>query len=174
MKRIIGLVLVSLFFVGCTENVIQPEDYTMFEKRTPVVKSDTVRGRVPWQRVLECLNLTREQRISVDSLIRIEKLCSVECKKEFNKSIKQLREEHRANMEKYRGVSRTPEVRKEMSAIIEEFRRKQKELQDEYIQKREQCKTDMFTYIEGIFNTEQLIKWVVWKEYGTIECNTKP
>ena len=99
MKRIIGLVLVSLFFVGCGETLNQPQDTSMFEKRTPVTNRDSVKNRVPLQRALECLNLTREQRLIIDSILREEKICSMECKKELNESIKILREEYKSKIE---------------------------------------------------------------------------
>ena len=101
MKKFISMVFVSILLVGCNENINQPQDITMFEKRTPVTNRDSVKNRVPLQRALECLNISREQRVVIDSIIREERICTIECKKEFNDVIKTLREDYKSKLEKY-------------------------------------------------------------------------
>ena len=171
MKRIIGLVLVSLFFVGCGETLNQPQDTSMFEKRTPVTNRDSVKNRVPLQRALECLNLTREQRLIIDSILREEKICSIECKKELNEGIKTLREDYKAKMEKYRGVKKTPEIKKEIEILTFEFRQTQRDLEREYRTKMEQCIKNTFIFIEAILRKDQLTLWNLWKATGKIPCD---
>ena len=117
------------------ENLNQPQDISMFEKRTPITNRDSVKNRVPLQKALECLNLTRDQRLVIDSNIREERLCSVECKKEFNDAIKTLREEYKSKLEKYRGVEKTDEIKKEIEILTFEFRQSQKDLEKEYRKK---------------------------------------
>lgn len=174
MKRIIGLVLVSLFFVGCAENLNQPQDTSMFEKRTPVVKRDSVKARVPMERALECLNLTREQRLVIDSIRMEERMCTVECKKEFNDAVKTLREQHRASLEKYRGVEKTREVKKEIEILQFQFRQTQRDLEREYKTKMESCKQNLYESIEAVLRADQLTLWNIWKATGKIPCGVKP
>ena len=171
MKRIIGLVLVSLFLVGCGENLNQPQDTSMFEKRTPVTKRDSVKARVPLERALECLNLTREQRLVIDSIRMEERMCTVECKKEFNDAVKTLREQHRASLEKYRGVERTEEVKKEIEILQFQFRQTQRDLEREYRTKMESCKQNLYTSIEAVLRADQLTLWNLWKATGKIPCD---
>lgn len=174
MKRIIGIVLVSLVFIGCNENINQPQDTSMFEKRTPVVNRDSVRGRFPLERTLECLNLTREQRLVIDSIRMEERMCTVECKKEFNDAVKTLREQHRASLEKYRGVQKTREVKKEIEILQFQFRQTQRDLELEHRRKMESCKQNLYTSIEVVLSADQLTLWNIWKATGKIPCNVKP
>lgn len=171
MKNFISLLFVSLLFVGCTENLNQPQDISMFEKRTPVTNRDSVKSRVPFQRALDCLNLTREQRLIIDSIIREERLCSVECKKEFNDAIKTLREEYNAKLQKYRGVPVTNENQKEIEIIRFEFRQTQRDLEKEYRTKMEECRKNVFTSIEKNLRKDQLTLWNLWKSTGKIPCD---
>ena len=171
MKKFIGLLFVSLFFIGCNENLNQPQDITMFEKRTPVTNRDSVKNRVPLQRALECLNLTREQRLVIDSIIREERICTIECKKELNEGIKTLREDYKVKMEKYRGIEKTPEIKKEIEIITAEFRQTQRDLEKEYRIKMEECKKNTFTFIEAILRKDQLTLWNLWKSTGKIPCD---
>ena len=171
MKKIIGLVLVSLFFVSCNENLNQPQDTSMFEKRTPVVKRDSVKSRVPLERALECLNLTREQRLFIDSIRMEERMCTVECKKELNEGIKILREQYKAKLEIYRGVEKTDEIKKEIQLIEAEFRQTQRDLEKEYRIKMEDCKKNLYTSIEIILRADQLTLWNIWKATGKIPCD---
>lgn len=174
MKKFIGLVLVSLFFVGCQENLNQPQDTSMFEKRTPVVNRDSIKARVPLERALECLNLTREQRLVIDSIRMEERMCTVECKKELNEGIKIVRQERQAKLEKYRGVERTPEIKKEIQLIEAEFRQIQRDLEAEYRTKMESCKQNLYTSIEAVLRADQLTLWNLWKATGKIPCGVKP
>ena len=171
MKKIIGLLFVSLLFVGCNENLNQPQDISMFEKRTPITKRDSVKNRVPLQRALDCLNLTREQRLVIDSIIREERICTIECKKEFNEAVQTLREEHRSKMEKYRGVEKTDEIKKEMEILTFEFRQSQRDLEKEYRQKMETCVKNTFVSIEVFLRKDQLTLWNLWKATGKIQCD---
>lgn len=174
MKRIIGLVLVSLFFVGCKESLNQPQDTSMFEKRTPVTSRDSVKARVPIQKALECLNLTREQRLVIDSIRMEERMCTVDCKKELNEGIKILREQYKAKLESYRGVEKTDEIKKEIEIITFEFRQTQKDLEKEYRIKMEECKKNLYISIEAVLRADQLTLWNIWKATGKIPCGVKP
>jgi len=171
MNKFIGLLCVSLLFVGCNQNINQPQDITMFEKRTPVTNRDSVKNRVPLQKALECLNLTREQRLVIDSIIREERICSIECKKELNEGIKILQEDYKAKMEKYRSVEKTVEIKKEIEIITFEFRQTQRDLEKEYRIKMEQCVKNTFVFIEAILRKDQLTLWNLWKSTGKIPCD---
>lgn len=171
MKSFFSLLFVSLLFVGCNENLNQPQDISMFEKRTPITNRDSVKNRVPLQKALECLNLTRDQRLVIDSIIREERLCSVECKKEFNDAIKTLREEYKSKLEKYRGVEKTDEIKKEIEILTFEFRQSQRDLEKEYRQKMETCVKNTMASIEVFLRKDQLTLWNLWKATGKIPCD---
>jgi hypothetical protein len=171
MKQFISILFVSLLFFGCNENINQPQDISMFEKRTPVTNRDSVKSRVPLYRALECLNLTREQRLVIDSIIREERLCSMECKGEFNDAVQTLREEYRSKMEKYRGVEKTDEIKKEMEILTFEFRQSQRDLEKEHRQKMETCVKNTFVFIEVYLRKDQLTLWNLWKATGKIPCD---
>lgn len=171
MKKFISLLFISLLFFGCNENLNQPQDISMFEKRTPVTNRDSVKNRVPLQRALECLNLTREQRLVIDSIIREERLCSMDCKKEFNDAIQTLREEYKSKLEKYRGVEKTDEIKKEIEILTFEFRQSQKDLEKEYRKKMEQCVKNTMASIEVFLRKDQLTLWNLWKATGKIPCD---
>lgn len=171
MKKFIGFLLLSLFFVGCNENLNQPQDISMFEKRTPITKKDSVKSRVPLHRALECLNLSREQRLVIDSIIREERLCSMECKGEFNDAVQTLREEYRSKFEKYRGVEKTDEIKKEIEILTFEFRQSQRDLEKEYRKKMETCVKNTLTSIEVFLRKDQLTLWNLWKATGKIPCD---
>ena len=171
MKSFFSLLFVSLLFVGCNENLNQPQDISMFEKRTPITNRDSVKNRVPLQRALECLNLTREQRLVIDSIISEERICTIECKKEFNDAIKTLREEYNAKLQKYRGVPITKENQKEIEIIRFEFRQTQRDLEKEYRTKMEECVKNTFIFIEAILRKDQLTLWNLWKSTGKIPCD---
>ena len=171
MKKFIGLLFVSLLFVGCNENLNQPQDISMFEKRTPITNRDSVKNRVPLQKALECLNLTRDQRLVIDSIIREERLCSMECKKEFNDAVQTLREEYKSKLEKYRGVEKTDEIKKEIEILTFEFRQSQRDLEKEYRQKMETCVKNTMASIEVFLRKDQLTLWNLWKATGKIPCD---
>jgi hypothetical protein len=171
MKNFISLLFVSLLFVGCTENLNQPQDISMFEKRTPVTNRDSVKNRVPFQRALECLNLTKEQRLIIDSIIREERLCTIECKNEFNDAIKTLHEEYDVKLQKYRGLPITKENQKEIEIIKFEFRQTQRDLIKEHRIKMEECRKNLFSSIEKILRKDQLTLWNLWKSTGKIPCD---
>jgi hypothetical protein len=171
MKKFIGLLFISLLIIGCNENLNQPQDISMFEKRTPVTNRDSVKNRVPLQRALECLNLTREQRLVIDSIIREERLCSMDCKKEFNDAIQTLREEYKSKLEKYRGVEKTDEIKKEIQILNFEFRQSQRDLEKEYKEKMALCVKNTLISIEVYLRKDQLTLWNLWKATGKIPCD---
>jgi len=171
MKSFISLLFLTLFFVGCNENINQPQDISMFEKRTPITKRDSVKSRVPLQKALECLNLTREQRLIIDSIIREERLCSIDCKKEFNYAIQTLREEYKSKLEKYRSVEKTDEIKKEIQILTFEFRQSQRDLEKEYRKKMETCVKNTLISIEVYLRKDQLTLWNLWKATGKIPCD---
>jgi hypothetical protein len=171
MKKIIGLLFVSLLLFGCNENLNQPQDISMFEKRTPITKRDSLKGRVPLHRALECLNLSREQRLVIDSIIREERVCSMECKQEFNDAVQTLREEYRSKLEKYRGVEKTDEIKKEIEILTFEFRQTQRDLEKEYRIKMETCVKNTLISIEVYLRKDQLTLWNLWKATGKIPCD---
>ena len=171
MKSFISLLFIMLLFVGCNENINQPQDISMFEKRTPVTNRDSVKNRVPLQRALECLNLTREQRLVIDSIISEERICTIECKKEFNDAIKTLREDYKSKLEKYRGVEKTDDIKKEIQIITFEFRQTSRDLEKEYRRKMEVCLKNTFTSIEKYLRKDQLTLWNLWKATGKIPCD---
>ena len=171
MKSFISLFFITLFFIGCNENINQPQDITMFEKRRPVTNRDSVKNRVPLQRALECLNLTRDQRLVIDTILREERICSMECKKELNEGIKTLQEDYKVKIEKYRGVEKTPEIKKEIEILTFEFRQTQRDLEKEYRTKMEQCVKNTFVFIEALLRKDQLTLWNLWKATGKIPCD---
>ena len=171
MKKFISMLFVSILLVGCNENINQPQDITMFEKRTPVTNRDSVKNRVPLQRALECLNISREQRVVIDSIIREERICTIECKKEFNDVIKTLREDYKSKLEKYRGVEKTDGIKKEIQIITFEFRQTSRDLEKEYRRKMEVCLKNTFTSIETYLRKDQLTLWNLWKATGKIPCD---
>jgi hypothetical protein len=95
MKKFLSVLVITLSFIaiGCNENSLQTLDTSVFEKRTPV-KKDTVRKRVPIEQILPCLGLTREQHIIISGILKEGKKCEIECKTEFNDSVKILRQEY--------------------------------------------------------------------------------
>jgi hypothetical protein len=173
MKSILTLMVIILLggIYGCVENLNQPQDITMFEKRTPTTPRDSVKNRVPLRRALECLNLTREQRIVIDSIIREEKSCSIDCKKEFNDGTRILREEYKAKLEKYSGVERTDEIKKEIEILTFEYRQTQRDLEIEYRKKMEVCVKNTLTSIEVHLRKDQLTLWNLWKATSKIPCD---
>lgn len=177
MKKMILLLLVpfTLFFVGCKDNLNEPQDVTMFEKRTFTTSKDTTKKRVPLHKALECLNLTREQRSVIDSIISEERICTIECKKDFNYGIKTLREEYKAKLEKYRNVEQTNEIKKEIEILTFEFRQTQRDLEKEYKEKMSICVKNTLDFIEIYLRKDQLTLWNLWKATGKIPCErTKP
>ena len=177
MKKLIGIlsVLILVSFLGCEQNTTQPQDLSIFEKRVPVSKNDSLKNRVPLTKALECLNLTREQRIVIDSILKEHNQCVANCKIELNESIKTLREEYKSKIEKYRGVEKTDEIKKEIEIINFEYRQTQKDLQKEYREKMAECVKILHTDIEALLRNDQLTLWNLWKVTGKIPCNfTKP
>lgn len=177
MKTMIFLLLTTftLFFVGCKENLNEPQDISMFEKRTPVANNGDIKKRVPLNKALECLNLTREQRKVIDSIILEERICTIECKKDFNDGIKILREEYKAKLEKYRNVEKTNEIKKEIEILTFEFRQTQRDLEKEYKEKMSICVKNTLVSIEVYLRKDQLTLWNLWKATGKIPCErTKP
>jgi hypothetical protein len=172
MKKFLLLLVIStsIFVIGCNENPLPTSDTTIFEKRTPVQK-DTVKRRIPIEQVLPCLRLTREQDSVIRLILKEEKECTIECKKEFQESIKTLRQEYNAKMEKYRRVEKTDETRKEIEILTFEFRQTQKDLEKQYKEKMSLCAKNLNTDIETILRKDQLTLWNLWKATGKVPCD---
>lgn len=172
MKKLIGLFFISFafIFISCNENPLPTSDTTIFEKRTPVQK-DTVKRRIPIEQVLPCLGLTREQDSVIRLILREEKQCSIECKKEFQESIKTLREAYQSKLQKYRGVQKTEEIKKEIQTITFEFRQTQRDLEKEYREKMTECMKNLHTDIESLLRKDQLTLWNLWKATGKVPCD---
>lgn len=172
MKKFLSLFLISLsiFVVGCNENPLPTSDTTVFEKRTPIQK-DTVKRRITIEKVLPCLGLTREQDSVIRLILKESKQCEIECKNEFQDGIKTLRQEYNAKLEKYKGVERTEEIKKEIQMITFEFRQTQRDLEKEYKEKMAVCVKNTYTYIETLLRKDQLTLWNLWKATGKVPCD---
>ena len=172
MKKFLLLLVVSvsMFVIGCNENPLPTSDNTIFEKRTPIQK-DTVKRRIPIEKVLPCLRLTREQDSVIRLILKEEKECTIECKKEFQESIKTLRQEYNAKLEKYKGVKRTEEIKKEIEILNFEFRQTQRDLEKEYREKMSLCVKNLNTDIEALLRKDQLTLWNIWKATGKVPCD---
>jgi hypothetical protein len=172
MKKFLLLVIASLsmIVIGCNENPLPTSDTTIFEKRTPVQK-DTIKRRIPIEQVLPCLGLTRQQDSVIRLILREEKQCSIECKKEFQESIKILREEYQSKLQKYRRVEKTDEIRKEIEILTFEFRQTQRDLEKEYREKMAVCNKNLNTDIEALLRKDQLTLWNLWKATGKVPCD---
>jgi hypothetical protein len=172
MKKCLGLIVIvfSLVFIGCNENPLLTTDTTIFEKRTPIQK-DTVKRRIPIEQVLPCLGLTRQQDSVIRLILREEKQCSIECKKEFQESIITLRQEYNAKMEQYRRVRKTDEIKKEIEILNFEFRQTQRDLEKEYKEKISVCVKNTHISIEVLLRKDQLTLWNQWKATGKVPCD---
>jgi hypothetical protein len=172
MKRFLFIFsfILSVVFIGCNENPLPTSDTTTFEKRIPI-KKDSIKRHIPIEQVLPCLGLTREQDSVIRLILREEKQCSIECKKEFQESIKTLREEYQSKLQKYRGVQNTPEIQKEIEIIRFEFRQSQRDLEKEYREKMAVCNKNLNTGIEALLRKDQLTLWNIWKATGKVPCD---
>ena len=172
MKKFLFLLMIgiSMFVIGCNENPLPTSDTTIFERRTPVQK-DTVKRRIPIEQVLPCLGLTRQQDSVIRLILREEKQCSIECKREFQESIKTLRQEYNVKMEKYRRVEKTDEIRKEIEILNFEFRQTQRDLEKQYREKMAVCNKNLNTDIEALLRKDQLTLWNIWKATGKVPCD---
>jgi hypothetical protein len=172
MKRFLFIFsfILSVVFIGCNENPLPTSDTTTFEKRIPI-KKDSIKRHIPIEQVLHCLGLTREQDSVIRLILREEKQCSIECKKEFQESIKTLREEYQSKLQKYRGVQNTPEIQKEIEIIRFEFRQSQRDLEKEYREKMAVCNKNLNTGIEALLRKDQLTLWNIWKATGKVPCD---
>jgi hypothetical protein len=167
---IIAIIMVSMVFVGCGDIIQQPTDTSFAEKRTPIQK-DTVKRRIPIEKVLPCLGLTREQDSVIRLILKEEKECSILCKKEFNESVKTLREQYNSKLSDYRGKEKDSLIRKEIEIINFEFRQTLRDLEKEYKLKMKECNDNLYLKIEGILTERQLIAWKQWKETGKLPCD---
>lgn len=170
--------LFSIILIGCDDTLQQPVDISSYEKRVPggkdTIKRDSVRIKngVPYQAVLDCLNLTRQQRISIDEVIAISNQCHIDCKKEFNTSIKTLRFEYKAKLDQYKNVEKTDSVKIEITKINSEFHNSSKKLETEYKLKLSECKKNLLSEIEKYLTPEQIILWNRWKIDGKLPCGS--
>jgi hypothetical protein len=172
MKRFLFIFsfILSVVFIGCNENPLPTSDTTMFEKRIPI-KKDSIKRHIPIEQVLPCLGLTREQDSVIRLILKEEKQCSIECKKEFQESIKILRQEYNAKLEKYRRVEKTDEIKKEIEILNFEFRQTQRDLEKEYREKMAVCVKNIHTEIEALLRKDQLTLWNLWKATGKVPCD---
>lgn len=172
MKKFISILIVSLSFIaiGCNDSTLSVADNTTFEKRTPIQK-DNVKKRIPIEQVLPCLALTREQDATIRLILKEEKECEIECKKEFQDSIKILREEYQSKLQKYRRVEKTDEIKKEIQILTFEFRQTQRDLEKEYREKMAECMKNLHTDIEALLRKDQLTLWNLWKATGKVPCD---
>ena len=184
----IRIMLMSLFvlasvisFSGCTEQINEVQDYTLFEKRTPLGNQDSLRRppidslkrRMPLQSVLPCLNLTREQRIMIDSLIIQSKQCERECKLAYSKKAKEIRETERIKLSEFRGMEKDSSVREKMKSITEESRKASALAKKEFIDRMKRCENRLFESIESFLTKDQFTLWNIWKATGRIPCERK-
>ena len=172
MKKVFSIIaiMVSMVLVGCGDITQQPTDISFAEKRTPIQK-DTVKRRIPIEKVLPCLGLTREQDSVIRLILKEEKECSILCKKEFNESVKTLREQYNSKLSDYRGKEKDSLIRKEIEIINFEFRQTLRDLEKEYKLKMKECNDNLYLKIEGILTERQLIAWKQWKETGKLPCD---
>jgi hypothetical protein len=172
MKKFLSVLVITLSFItiGCNENSLQTLDTSVFEKRTPV-KKDTVIRRVPIEQILPCLGLTREQHIIISGILKEGKKCEIECKTEFNDSVKILRQEYNVKMEQYHRVDKTEEIKKEIQIITFEYRQTLRDLQKEHREKIALCVKNIHTDIEKVLTENQLKLWNIWLATGKIPCD---
>ena len=176
------VVFVSVIsFSGCTEQINEVQDYTLFEKRTPLGNQDSLRRppidsvkrRMPLQSALPCLNLTREQRIIIDSLILESKQCERECKMAYSKKAKEIRETERIKLSEFRGMEKDTLVREKIKRIVEESRKASALAKKEFVDCMKRCENRLFESIEYFLTKEQLTLWNIWKVTGRIPCERK-
>lgn len=172
MKRFLFIFsfILSVVFIGCNENPLPTSDTTMFEKRIPI-KKDSIKRHIPIEKVLSCLGLTREQHIAIMDVLKEERECQMECKREFHESIQTLRNEYKSKMEQYRRVEKTDEIKKEIDLLTFEFRQTQRDLEKEYREKMAVCVKNTHTDIETLLRRDQLTLWNLWKATGKVPCD---
>jgi hypothetical protein len=172
MKKFLLLVIfsISIIGIGCNENPSPISNTTLFEKRTPINR-DSVKRRMPIEKVLPCLGLTREQHIAIMDVLKQERECQMECKKEFNDSVRTLRQIYNTNMEKYRRVERTDEIKKEIEILTFEFRQTQRDMEKDYREKMAVCVKTTHIDIESLLRRDQLTLWNLWKATGKVPCD---
>jgi hypothetical protein len=167
---VIFTLLISTIFIGCNQEDVTSPNTSIFEKRTPI-KKDTVKKRVPIERALGCLGLSREQHIAIMEIVNEGKKCEIECKKEFQESVQILREDYKSKMEKYRNVKKTDEIKKEIEIITFEYRQTLRDLEREHREKMAECAKNTHTDIETLLRKDQLTLWNIWKATGKIPCD---
>jgi hypothetical protein len=172
MKKFLLLVIfsISMIGIGCDEKTSPISNTTLFEKRTPINR-DSVKRRIPIEKVLPCLGLTREQHIAIMDVLKEERECQMECKREFHESIQTLRNEYKSKMEQYRRVEKTDEIKKEIELLTFEFRQTQRDLEKEYREKMAVCVKNTHTDIETLLRRDQLTLWNLWKATGKVPCD---
>jgi hypothetical protein len=163
-------VLLLITTIGCNEQITTPDNFGIYEKRIPIFSRDTTKKIMPLQRAIECLNLTREQRLIADSILKEGRVCSIECKKEFESSLNIIREEYKTKMQKYREIEKTDEIKKEIELITFEYRQIKKDLFKEYKDKMKSCENNILTDIEAILRLDQHTLFNLWKATGKIPC----
>jgi hypothetical protein len=183
MKTFFSLMLsiLILSFVGCKEQTSSPIDTGVFEKRIPIgtndsIKKDSIKTnrRMPVEAVVSCLNLTREQDSIIRRFILESKRCEIECKKQFNASVNDLRKDYDSKLNAYKGTPKDSLVKKDIEIIKLKFRQNLRELEKQYQEKIIECKKLLYLNIESNLNEKQLVLWNIWKATGKIPCEIKP
>lgn len=164
-------IIMSLFLFGCNGANTQPDEISVSTKRTPIKSKDSVKSRVPIYKAIECLNLTREQRLFIDTILIEERECTKQCKKQLHDSIQIIEEQYKQKMEDYRNVEKTDSVRKEIQIISQEFRQLRADVEKEYRDNMKVCNENLYKSIEAILRLDQLTLWNIWKETGKIPCS---
>lgn len=164
-------IIFTLFFIGCNQTNTQPEDISVYLKRTPIKSKDSVKVRVPIYKAIECLNLTRNQKLFIDTILIEERECTKQCKIQLHDSIQIIQEQYKQKMDVYRNVEKTDSVRKEIQLISKEFRQLRADVEKEYKDNMKVCNENLYKSIESILRLDQLTLWNIWKETGKIPCN---
>ena len=102
------------------------------------------------------------------------KRCEIECKKQFNTSVNDLRKEYDSKLNAYKGTSKDSLAKKDIEIIKFKFRQNLRELETQYQAKLIECKKLLYLNIESNLNEKQLILWNIWKATGKIPCEIKP
>jgi hypothetical protein len=177
----LALFILILSFVGCKEQTTSSIDDATFEKRIPIgtndsIKKDSIKTnrKMRVEAVVSCINLTREQDSIIRRFILESKRCEIECKKQFNTSVNDLRKEYDSKLNAYKGTSKDSLAKKDIEIIKFKFRQNLRELEKQYQAKLIECKKLLYLNIESNLNEKQLILWNIWKATGKIPCEIKP
>ena len=183
MKTIFSVMLsiLILSFVGCKEQTTSIDAINTFEKRIPIsthdsIKRDTTKTnrRNQVENEEHCLNLTRQEDSVIRRFILESKRCEIDCKKEFNDDVNNLRRDYNSKLSEYKGLVKDSLIKKRIQIITFEFRQTLRELEKEHKERMAECKKLLYLNIESILNEKQLTLWNIWKATGKIPCEVKP